>query len=167
MGGARLRAIGRCIFAMRITTILTFDEYWIDEAARDKRPVRNGSSRMVVGDNIYHSDDGRWLQSDSHHSNSDGSINHSNLLKDTSANAVLISKHYYYFGKSAVLVPAALLSGLGYNNGRNYRVYDIAVAQPLVDWISGQALLNRVLDDPFDFGLASARYSDADDKIHR
>src|SRR5271166_5243641 len=54
MGGADLRALGRCIFAMRVTEASSFDQYWPDPACRAKRPVRNGSKKMMVGDNIYH-----------------------------------------------------------------------------------------------------------------
>src|SRR4051794_15707496 len=70
MGGRRLKATGRCIYAMRVTETKTFDDYFADPAFFDKRPVRNGSSVMMVGDNIYHVDcsNGLWRQLDSHHS---------------------------------------------------------------------------------------------------
>src|SRR5262249_167212 len=53
MGGGRLRATGRCIFAMNVSEKLTFEEYWSDPRFQDKKPVRNGSKKMLVGDNIY------------------------------------------------------------------------------------------------------------------
>src|SRR5687767_9007196 len=53
MGGLRLGATGHCIFAMRVTDTLTYDEYWRSPPHLVKRPVRNGSRRMMVGDNIY------------------------------------------------------------------------------------------------------------------
>ena len=48
--------IGRCIYAMRVTDALSFDQYWELPRYRCKRPVRNGSRRTMVGDNIYHHD---------------------------------------------------------------------------------------------------------------
>src|ERR1700722_9311751 len=54
MGGSRLKAIGRCVYEMRVTATLSFNDYWAIEEYFDKRPVRNGSSLMMVGDNIYH-----------------------------------------------------------------------------------------------------------------
>jgi hypothetical protein len=54
MGGSRLKSTGRCVFAMQVTGSLSFDEYWSDPTYLDKRPVRNGSKKMLVGDNIYH-----------------------------------------------------------------------------------------------------------------
>src|SRR5687767_10285479 len=56
IGGRRLKATGRCIFAMRVSKRITFNEYWSDPTYRDKKPVRNGSCKMMVGDNIYHYD---------------------------------------------------------------------------------------------------------------
>jgi Nucleotide modification associated domain 2 len=56
MGGSRLKATGHCIFAIRVTEKLTFNDYWTNPAFLDKRPVRNGSQKMMVGDNIYHFD---------------------------------------------------------------------------------------------------------------
>jgi hypothetical protein len=167
MGGRRLKASGRCVFAMKVDRKITFNEYWHDPTYRDKRPVRNGSLRMLVGDNIYQSDQGIWSQANSHHSNPDGSENVANRLKDTSVDAVLIAEHFYYFGRASVLVPVSILQSLNYVNQRNYRVYDISMAKPLVDWIAAQAPASRVIDDPVDFSLAEARYSDATNKITR
>lgn len=115
MGGSRLGATGRCVFAMRVTEAITFNQYWTDAAYRDKRPVRNGSRKMMVGDNIYFCDPATraWSQADSHHSNADGSPNPHNLSTDTQSDRVLLSRHYFYFGKDAPPVPPALLAAIG------------------------------------------------------
>jgi hypothetical protein len=99
MGGGRLKAKGRCIFAMQVTEKLTYNEYWADPRFLVKRPVRNGSSKMMVGDNIYYrdSDSAPWQQADSHHSHADGSINQLNLARDTQSDKVLISQHFFSF----------------------------------------------------------------------
>lgn len=122
MGGLRLNATGRCIFAMRITLKLTFNQYWANPSYLDKRPVRNGSRRMMVGDNIYYYDpaNSEWRQADSHHSNADGTVNSHNLEIDTKSDNVLISEHFFYFGSAAPVVPFDLLKTVGYRNGRNY-----------------------------------------------
>jgi hypothetical protein len=63
MGGRRLKATGRCVFAMKVTQKVTFNQYWHSPEFNDKRPVRNGTVVMMVGDNIYHQDgDGNWQQ---------------------------------------------------------------------------------------------------------
>jgi hypothetical protein len=39
MGGADLNAVGRCIYAMRVSKALNFNEYWKMPEYRCKRPV--------------------------------------------------------------------------------------------------------------------------------
>lgn len=56
MGGSRLKATGRRIFAMRVDRKISFNEYWNAPEFRNKKPVRNGSAKMMVGDNIYFRD---------------------------------------------------------------------------------------------------------------
>jgi len=38
MGGSRLDATGRCIYALEVTKSVTFNEYWTRREFRDKRP---------------------------------------------------------------------------------------------------------------------------------
>jgi hypothetical protein len=152
---------------MKVTSKLTFDEYSGDADYKDKIPVRNGSQRMLVGDNIYSRKNGQWDQMDSHHSNPDGSVNVHNLEKDTSADAVLISNHFYYLGGSAKSVPTGILTALQYFNGRSYRVFELSLALPLISWLESSAQLNTLSGDPYDFDRASARYSGATNKISR
>lgn len=169
MGGARLKATGRCVFAMRVTDAISMDGYWSSPSHLDKKPVRNGSRRMMVGDNIYHRDPAaaRWLQADSHHSNADGTPNLHNVANDTKADRVLISRHFLYFGREAPLVPARMLKAIGFQNGRNYRKFDQPQCQELLDWLHRVRpnSLNLVVADPFDFESSSQRYSAADNKI--
>lgn len=163
LGGGRLNATGKCIFAMKVTQKLTYNEYWGSPDFHDKKPVRNGSKVMMLGDNIYHynNDAGSWSQAHSHHSNSDGSINEYNLGKDTKSPMVLASRHFYYFGKSAPVVPENLLTDIGYENRLGHRVFDYQIASGLVEWVenSYRDSLNLVLADPFDFEHNKAHYS--------
>ena len=134
---------------------LTFDEYWSSSAFLDKRPIRNGSQKMMVGDNIYYCDTecGEWHQADSHHSHADGSINLHNLTRDTQSNNVLISQHFFYFGKEPPTVPKNLLDLIGYKNSRGYRVFEDTDAGGLIEWLqnSFRESLNQLIGDPFDF----------------
>ena len=56
-------------FAMRITEILTFQEYWNDVRFRAKRPDLDGSLEEACGDNLYRRDpaSGRWLHIPAYH----------------------------------------------------------------------------------------------------
>lgn len=167
MGGGKLDAVNRCIFAMQVTEALSFNEYWADPRFKDKKPVRNGSRTMMLGDNIYHQTNEGWQQLDSHHSRPDGSPDIHNIKTDTGTDRVLISEHFFYFGKEAPEVPKAVLDEIGYKNIRGHRVYRNDECHGLLDWLSAtqSANLNRVVDDPFQFRQSAARYSVSDDKI--
>lgn len=166
IGGARLRSTGKCVYAMLITKKITFNEYWTEPTYLVKRPVRNGSRRMSVGDNIYCKVRGSWTQANSHHSNSDGSINLRNVRTDTKSEFVLISENFVYFGRSAPQVPKAILEGVGYANGRNYRVFEAVDSQALIDWVLQAGVpLNEVKGDPFDFYSSEKRYTGVGSKL--
>ena len=162
MGGSRLKATGRCVYAMQVTQALSFNEYWASAEFRDKRPVRNGSRVMMLGDNIYHRPEGEagWKQLDSHHSLEDGSPNPLNVEKDTKANRVLLSRHFFYFGKEAPEVPPAILKELGFENRIGHRVFDESDCAALIAWITSyREAKNAVLADPFDFQESAKRYT--------
>jgi hypothetical protein len=168
VGGSRLKATGRCIYFMKVTEVCTFDEYWQDKRFGEKRPLRNGSLMMMVGDNVYHRDDtsGDWVQEDSHHSCVDGSIHHKNLATDTSSENVLISTHFYYFGSEA---PEVDLDAIGYKNVRNFRKLrfgDESVEQFIANMENKyNNHLNKVIADPFDFSRASERVDQSTGKL--
>lgn len=160
VGGGRIRATGRCVYLMKVTEILTFDTYWTDVRFQIKKPVRNGSLVMMVGDNIYHQDAGsdNWIQEDSHHSNPDGSPNISNLRTDTSSKKVLISDSFYYFGNTA---PQIDLDSIGYKNGRGFRKLPISDehVRTLIQGIETKYGKHRcqIMSDPFNFKSAIKR----------
>ncbi len=169
MGTPRLKAVGRCIYAMCITEKITFNEYWTSPKYLDKKPIRNGSRKMMVGDNIYYFDpvQEEWFQADSHHSNADGSLNPHNLATDTKSDKVLISNHFFYFGREAPFVPNDLLDAIGYKNQRNHKVFEDRIAGGIIEWLDnsfGKAL-NQVIGDPFDFNSSEKRYSQGNNRI--
>lgn len=163
VGGRRLKATGKCVFAMKVTRKVSFNEYWENPEFNDKKPVRNGSKAMLLGDNIYFHDSENdvWKQAHSHHSHPDGSLNEYNKNRDTQSSKVLLSKHFYYFGISAPLIPIGILEDIGYKNGINHRVYNFDMASKLVDWLEKEysESLNLALADPFNFDKSDAHYS--------
>lgn len=169
IGGGRLKATGKCIFAMKVTKKITFNEYWSSLDYQDKKPVRNGSKRMLVGDNIYYHDEGKniWHQAHSHHSLPGGGFNEYNFKRDTQSNFVLISEHFFYFGSSAPKIPSSILTELDYKNQVGHRKYNLATARQLVNWIEENYSnsLNLVLGDPFNFDKSEAHYSVNTNKI--
>jgi Nucleotide modification associated domain 2 len=167
VGGRRLGAKGRCIFAMRVDQKIPFEDYWEGREFRLKRPVRNGTQKMLAGDNIYKPSANGWIQADSHHSNLDGSQHADNTARDTKTDAVLISRHFFYFGKSAPEIPLHLLNVLGYKNQIGHRVFEAPADEALIDWIQSNFEQNMIVDDPFDFESADARYDYGTDHISR
>lgn len=166
MGGGDLRATGRCVFAMQVTAKMTFTEYWDSPDFRAKRPLRNGSLTMAVGDNIYHrTKAGGWVQADSHHSHPDGTANLTNVRADTRADAVLASTQFYYFGQAAPRIPPRILTDLGYRNGRGHRYFPLPAMKPLLDEIRRVGKINYLAADPFDFARARGRYSAGTNRV--
>jgi hypothetical protein len=168
VGGSRIKATGRCIHLMKVSEILTFDAYWSDKRFWAKKPVRNGSPVMMVGDNIYHRNDIKedWLQEDSHHSKPDGSTNVENLMRDTKSINVLISKHFYYFGSAAPFVD---LSSIGYKNGIGHAKKSLGDTN-VIDFVkniedSFWKERNIVVADPFDFSEAAKTVDQKTGKI--
>ncbi len=169
MGGVDLRATGRMIFAMIVEETLTFDQYWGDARFIEKRPVRNGSGKMLVGDNIYHRKEpfGEWVQADSHHSLDDGRPNKHNLKRDTGVDRVLCSKKFWYFGERAPEVPQNVLAAIAYRNCRSHRRITLPDARPLIDWltVSYSAQRGMVVGDPVDFARSNLRYDAGRDRV--
>jgi len=114
IGGEDNKLPGKVIYAMVVEEAMSFREYWEDERFQVKKPNLLGGHKGFFGDNIYHWDEGagQYHQINSHHSNPDGSTSQHNLSKDTSADRVLISCDYVYFGANAVTPPTALSDDL-------------------------------------------------------
>ncbi|GFE59580.1 hypothetical protein [Geobacter sp. AOG2] len=168
VGGDRLNAVGRCIYLMKVTEILSFNDYWFDSRFQRKKPQRNGSLVMMVGDNIYHKEEGdeSWKQEDSQHSNPDGSLNHDNVRIDTFSDNVLISDFFYYFGEDA---PTVKLELIEYQNGRNYQKMQLSDNNivAFIDDIEQRYSKdrNRVIAFPFNFLKAAKRVDQSTSKI--
>jgi hypothetical protein len=152
MGSVKNNQTDEVTFAMKVTEALSFNEYWNDERFKTKKPVMNGSLMQAYGDNIYHYDEKKkeWHQEDSHHSNEDGSVNKVNLDKDTQTDRVLISDHFYYFGKSSYKLPENLrdkvCQGIGHKNIESEN--DIIT---LLKWVKSVGELNVLKGFPSNF----------------
>ena len=130
---------GRLVYAMRLTDVLSFNKYWNDPRFKDKRPDLHSSQKRAYGDNIYFWDEssGRWCQIDSHHSYSDGTPNARNIQHDTSADRVLISDDFVYFGCDGPEVPefegvSILCTSQGHKNK-----FPRYVVEGFIEWVRG------------------------------
>lgn len=100
----------RMIFAMIVSDILTYDEYWNDPRFAPKKPFMGGSLKQMYGDNIYHTspETGMIVQEFSHHSYDDGSTNYNNFNRDVPGEKVLVAEQFWYFGNQAIEIPSSL-----------------------------------------------------------
>lgn len=156
VGGNALGPIRRkCVFLMKVSEKVRFQEFWDNHRYALKKPVRNGSHVQMLGDNIYHRcNDGTWIQEDSHHSNSDGTPNIVNLNRDTgSCDQVLVSECFFYFGSCAIDVD---LESIGYLRIRDYKKTDLTKSEAgrvLINsvWRANRSCVNLVIADPCQF----------------
>lgn len=128
---------GRAVFAMRVTEILTYNQYWNDPRFIDKRPRLRASIKQAFGDNIYHRgpQSGDWNQCDSHHSWTDGTANRNNVARDTRADRVLISDDFVYWGGEGPVIPLFDNVNVCFRRGHKKRFNESTVAE-FVNWIS-------------------------------
>jgi hypothetical protein len=100
------------VYAMRVTETMSFNDYWADPRFQEKKPNLGGSKKQRYGDNIYFREPGAvgWHQADSHHSREDGSQNPANIAVDTSADRVLLSQDFVYWGGSGPRLADTFLS---------------------------------------------------------
>ena len=127
----------RMIFLMKIERKVTFDEYWNSKEFSIKKPNKNSVNIIErVGDNYYkpvvknplsHRD---YKQIPNLHHDS------SNQKKDISGIYVLISKEFYYFGQSPILIPYNIHPDVPkYQAGHGVETKDIIRRQAFLDYM--------------------------------
>lgn len=105
-GSARRKLAGTVTFIMQVDEIITFDQYWNDPRFIRRRPVMNGSLQQRFGDNIYHQQNGKWIQADSRHSWTGSQPNADNLKRDTGkTDRVLLGHNFIYWGGEGPKIP--------------------------------------------------------------
>lgn len=103
--------LGGClVYAMRVTEVMTFDQYSTDSRFDCKKPFRHGSRKQSCGDNIYFRENpgAAWQQRDSFHSQQNGALNADHVARDTGVNRILLSDDFVYFGGGGPQFPSEL-----------------------------------------------------------
>jgi hypothetical protein len=97
----------KVVYVMRVTSKLTFTEYWKHPGFQRKKPTsKRDDAKADCGDNIYRPlANGKWRQLASKHSNDDGSEDEKSKRKDLSGEYVLVADDFVYFGSSAMSLP--------------------------------------------------------------
>lgn len=131
---------GHLIYAMKVSEVLDYDRYWSDPRFFCKRPVLNGSLKLLYGDNIYHRNGRRWVQVDSHHSLENGRPNPRNIARDTSVDRLLVSTKFVYWGRGAPESPRRFrpFRATGEDiccSGQGHRVMSEELAMAFEQWL--------------------------------
>lgn len=140
-GAARPKLNGYACYWMRVSEIITFDQYWNDPRFRCKRPNMNASRFLQYGDNIYHREieGGPFAQEYSFHSLPNGRPSKKNLQHDTGkTELVLIGEEFTYWGRSGPRLPDSLQFIVKKGPSHKCRFTDEEVAQ-FVGWTRGVA----------------------------
>ena len=94
--------------------------------------------KQAFGDNIYFKDsEGIWQQQNSHHSYGDGSPNQFNIAHDTSADRILISSNFAYWGSAGPRIPHQFrnYSGFDLRAGRGHKCrFPKMLIEDFVSW---------------------------------
>ena len=137
-GISRKHLGNKLICAMQIDKKITFNEYWKSPEFQYKKPVLNGSLKQMYGDNIYFFDEKtkKWHQENSHHSLDNGEINEHNLKRDTSGEFVIISEHFFYFGKNMIDIPDEIKEN--FIIGRAFKKVDEKAAIKLIEFLTNK-----------------------------
>ncbi len=131
----------KLIYAMKITEKITFEQYSEDRRFRNKTP-RFGPIEER-GDNIYYkNNDGEWMQIRSYH-------NEKNMDHDLSGIYVLLSDHYFYFGRNAILIPNKFNEIVKKWSGYKCN-FDDNIVEEFLEWIENN-YKTGIHGDPYDF----------------
>ena len=124
---------------MRVTEVMSFNDYWRDPRFRLKRPNMHASIRRAFGVNIYHRNDvtGEWNQVDSHHSYQHGTPNAKNICHDTSVDRVLVSDDFVYWGSSGPRIPLSFRDAIC-KGGQGHRCrFPVDLVGGCIAWLRG------------------------------
>ncbi len=136
----------KLIYAMKVDEKLTFEQYSKDPRFEKKIP-RYGR-KEERGDNIYYKDkEGRWYIRPSYHYGRELKSKKVKLkspkvwIRDLSGCCVLVSRHFFYFGREAVELPKEfriIANAKDDDHGlSNYRSEKIPkeVAERFIEWL--------------------------------
>ena len=136
---------GHLVYAMRVTEILSTEEYWLDTRFEEKKPDLLRNWVMASGDNIYEAiAPGQWHQLSSYHSHEDGSRREDHVERDTGVQQILVSNDFVYFGGEGPQLPRQFCHGGEVELiclHRNYRrVVDEVAISEFESWIRSLAV---------------------------
>lgn len=134
---------GRLVYAMKVTDVMSLEDYdvYCQEMLPGKIPdIESRSYKRKVGDCIYDFSRSKPMQRKGVH-------RPEHQAKDLRGLNALLSRHFYYFGESAVKIPAKFSAlvrqGQGFQSTKNESIKD-----DFVTWLQGQYKRNRLYGKP-------------------
>src|SRR5271166_2505121 len=128
IGHSRKNEGNRLVYAMRISDVLTMNQYFYDDRFQQKKPRPYGTPEEQCGDNIYYQNDANeWkrLPSRFHNECHD-------FRKDV-GHRVFVAEHFYYFGDRRVPIPDEFASVIQRVRGIHYT--EDPLAAKCVSWL--------------------------------
>jgi len=130
LGNSSAQKGRRLIFAMQVSQVLDFDDYFsASQFAGKKADASTWQGRC--GDNIYFRDKaGGWAQglAFTH-------TDRESRRKDTRYHKVFISDHFFYFGENAPEIPEAYSSLVRTTQGCCYKKHDPNTVREFIAWV--------------------------------
>jgi len=97
---------GYLVYAMRVTEVLSTEQYWADPRFEEKKPDMYHNWVAASGDNIYERiGPSQWRQLRSYHTQDDGSPSDQHIRRDTGVERILVSDDFVYFGAEGPKLP--------------------------------------------------------------
>jgi hypothetical protein len=139
---------GHMIYWMRISKIITFDDYWKDPKFLIKRPDMWAGRMYRYGDNIYYPDavTAKYHAVDSFHSEEHGGASPANLKRDTGTTTrVLLGDDFAYWGSDGPKIPKSLEDFVVETQGHKCRFAAERVTDFLawLNTVSGRGLMGK------------------------
>lgn len=122
---------GHISYAMQVTDVLTFDQYWNDERFLAKRPDLNGNLEEACGDNMHYLADGQFCRIPGYHCGSD------KIEDDVYVDRVLVSDDFVYWGGDGPPLPEFRGHNLCKKGPAHKVNFPQTVVEDFVSWIRG------------------------------
>ena len=142
--GGVINYSGKLVYAMKITGTKTMEEYdaYCNDHLKPKIPFINKKDwRRIVGDSIYDFSIGKTPRLRKVlHKEEDKPI-------DLSGKNTLLSKHFYYFGSEARIIPPEFTDFIKKEQGHKV-IADTEIIKRFEKWLKSEFELNKLYGNP-------------------
>ncbi len=131
MGTGSKNSVGtnKLIFAGKISSVISLEEYGSSDLYKIKIPNKNGESWQKRGDNIYYKDENNcWLQRINPFHNQE------HFDTDIAGENVIICEVFWYFGELAPIIPKEFISLIKVGTGHKNNVKN-SVKLEFIEWL--------------------------------